>query len=504
MPSTPSKSKRLRLPHLERAMGVRHPTHLFSSRSTEVPCEIALEILQRLPVQDLLTIVQVNSSFRRILEANPARSLWVKILQDDGCPQHPSWIEPFELVLFLYKGNRFKCQCCRQWRGVVLKPIYISFKWLCRACSGKALCSQQDLGVALPAHVYDVIPSISGDKGQKFYLKEFAHYASAHLRSGGNLGQLDTQLKETVNLAQQCKLWMDQQAEKERKAIVDQRWVTIQGKLVGLGFNGNDLAAISGHPLVRTVAILRDRDWTAHIYPELRLAIDSYRRARMFANPFPDRTMCDRIESFKRFLWDVLRCLPLERRDFPDAQTICLLPICSNLIIEPDNVLVTQRTFENLRSTILRDIRVWIEQQQQQLTRIFIEDRHRLVVAAHSLGLDILPFIGINWNNGVVCHELAVAQYTCLQCERRYPTARAAIKHLNNAFTCQPAAALKLNSFTFSPDRTVLLLLNLCGLPVTNTTADDFDLLDPTFRCNSCSDEPHVGKWRQCVSHHKF
>ncbi|KAG7090751.1 hypothetical protein E1B28_009841 [Marasmius oreades] len=501
MPSIPSKSKRPRLSHLEHAIGVPHPTNFFSSRSTQVPCKVTLEIFQSLPGQDLLTMVRVNTSFRRILVSSSARFLWVRILEDDGCPRRPSWIEPSELVFFLYKAERFKCQCCRQWRGVVLNPIYIAFEWLCRVCSGKALCSQQDLGVNLPVHVYDLIPSISGHKGQTLYLKKFAHHASAHLQSGRNLGELRTQYKEVVKLARECKVWMDHRAEIQQKADMRQRWVIIQRKLFVLGFNDNDLATVSVHPLVRTVATLRDRDWTAHIYPQLKLVIDSHRRASMFANPFLDNAISDRIKGFKKFFWNVLSSLPLERRDFPDSQTVCLLPICADIIIQPDNVHVTQETFKALRSPILHDTRLWIRQQQQQLTKIFIEGRHRLLAAAHSVGLDVLLPFETRWYTGIACHELAVAQYMCLQCERRYPTARAAIRHLNNAFICRPGTAVNLNSFAFSPDRTVLLLLKLSRLLAT-TTADDFDFLDPTFRCLNCSDEPHVGKWRQCLSHH--
>ncbi|KAG7085284.1 hypothetical protein E1B28_013881 [Marasmius oreades] len=305
-------------------------------------------------------------------------------------------------------------------------------------------------------------------------------------------------------LATAAKKWMDDRAERKKAEDTDRRVATIQHKLLATGCNLHDIDAISGHHLVKTCAPLKELDWAYHVLPQLKVVIDEDRRARMFEGHLLDHVMTYRVTLVKSFFYNLLSSVASKRRDLPDPQTVCLLPICADLIILPDNIPVTEQTLIINRAAIVRDLRAWVQEERRRLFEAFVEGRHRLVVAAVGLGLlkEFLPLV-TGWCLNNACHELAVAQFTCQQCGTLCPSARGAIRHLNNAYFCKPSADLAGKKFTFTPTSTAIHLLILCGLSVMTTTADHLDQYDTSFKCLNCyTDYVHVGKWRTCIDHH--
>ncbi|KAG7090461.1 hypothetical protein E1B28_009577 [Marasmius oreades] len=178
-------------------------------------------------------------------------------------------------------------------------------------------------------------------------------------------------------LATAAKKWMDDRAERKKAEDTDRRSQRdIQHKLLATGCNLHDIDAISGHHLVKTCAPLKELDWAYHVLPQLKVVIDEDRRARMFEGHLLDHVMT-------------------YRADLPDPQTVCLLPICADLIILPDNIPVTEQTLIINRAAIVRDLRAWVQEERRRLFEAFVEGRHRLVVAAVGLGLlkEFLPLV---------------------------------------------------------------------------------------------------------------
>ncbi|KAG7093224.1 hypothetical protein E1B28_006910 [Marasmius oreades] len=166
-------------------------------------------------------------------------------------------------------------------------------------------------------------------------------------------------------LATAAKKWMDDRAERKKAEDTDCQVATIQHKLLATGCNLHDIDAISGHHLVKTCAPLKEFDWAYHVLPQLKVIIDEDRRARMFEGHLLDHVMTYRVTLVKSFFYNLLSSVASKRRDLPDPQTVCLLPICADLIILPDNIPVTEQTLIINRAAIVRDLRAWVQEERR-------------------------------------------------------------------------------------------------------------------------------------------
>ncbi|KAL0063416.1 hypothetical protein AAF712_009725 [Marasmius tenuissimus] len=413
----------------------------------DLPLELLSMTFQSLPLEDLLAISKVSKPLHRVLTSPLMRSLWRDELGRHDCPRTPPLMEPFDFVVFLFRGES-KCQLCGGWRGVNVKPALAIGRQLCRRCFQDRFATQasitKTLAVGVSQTILDLVPSTEGDDGRIWYSVDYLVEAMGYLRIGGSIEVLKVQHVDVVQLMSECQQWFSRQERIKTAQAIRKRRECIEAKLLQAGYNEHDFEAVSNHALVNVGGRLRDKDWAAFVFPQLAPSIAESRSARMSQNLQYDNTIFERVRLFRPLLRALPACLPVQlRRCFPDSQTTCLLPICRDLLIQPSTVSVTDKDFKSLEGDILTEARSWLQVQRGELRKLYINGIPTLQNISQ-------PFSStVKWPVGEECLELAVAQFTC------------------------------------------------------HATADNLDHLNALFRCLACQrhNNPYVGNWRGCLLH---
>ncbi|KAK1225348.1 hypothetical protein PQX77_011709 [Marasmius sp. AFHP31] len=497
MPSTPPRSRRTKtagpLPSSTYPFVSPTPTptkrqkRLWSHRSIDadghtrlagwvmLPLELLLQIFERLDIEDLVSVSKLTKQCRYILASPLANPLWQDRLDHHGCPEVPPLMTAFDFVLFLLKGES-RCQ----WRGVVTSPAWIIGKQLCRRCFQDRFVTQASieatLGTDIRPSILELVPSMRGSNGELRFSVDYFLEAISLLRQGEPVVRvLRTQYNRVADHAARCEEWTTSWNEKKKAQAIKHRLSQVEDMLFAQGFNRYDFQAVLEHHLVKQAGKLHHRDWVEFVFPELVPSIVQSRSLRLSEERLLDRAMSGRVKQLKIFLCLLQRCLSLKlRRCFPNPQTVCLLPVCRDLLIQPDTVVITIDDFKLREGDILISIRSWLQQQQQQLHQCYVD------------GIPQLQSLTRSFNSAV-------------QWPKRGLTTRGAIAHLNDRILCKPSHYLCPNdAFKFTPSKVIFSLLRLCGLPL-DATADDLDHLNPSFRCLHCL--TIVGDWRNCVPH---
>ncbi|KAL0068961.1 hypothetical protein AAF712_003954 [Marasmius tenuissimus] len=415
----------------------------------------------------------------------------------------PPTIEPFEYALFLFGGGS-RCQLCEQWRGVITEPVCIVLKHLCRGC----LRDRASIEVLSASNIYpgifDVVPLAIGADDAVIYSVDYFVEADLQLRSGASIQGLRLVYERASAFAASCDQWLKGWNDREALRAIERRREDVSAILHEQGFNLHDFQAVSEHPLVNNKGKLQNQDWADFIFPELVPLITDSRCVRMFQHSVLDSVMTKRVQEFAVFYGRIWGCLdPQDRRAFPDSQTACLIPICRDLLIQPDTVEITLEQFAHIEGDLVHNVLFLVQGLQEALQKCFLAEGvvqvEALVASARSSSLGALS-VGSKWARGNTSLEHAVAQFKCGQCQRHCITFREAIVHLNNNSLCKPSRSLDtFDLFSFALSPTTLHILCLSKLPM-QATADKLDDLNTSFRCLSC-DQLWIGNWRQCIRH---
>ncbi|KAG7096170.1 hypothetical protein E1B28_006843 [Marasmius oreades] len=203
MASTLLTTKKRRLSEGHVGVYPSHPLSL-SFFVRRIPIEITLEILKLLKLGGLLVMANVNNIFRQILASKLCNATWDKVLTGAGCPTRLPSINGLQLAFFLFRVEGARCQArMQEMAGSPASSIPLSTQM------ALLLCSPQDLGVELPAEVYDFIPFITYG-GERKYLRNFAQELRSRLQNGEGLENIRTTSMDIVKLATATKKWMDE------------------------------------------------------------------------------------------------------------------------------------------------------------------------------------------------------------------------------------------------------------------------------------------------------
>ncbi|KAL0575420.1 hypothetical protein V5O48_006560 [Marasmius crinis-equi] len=505
-PSTPPKTPKKKFLSGKPGFTTVFLRNTLAAGDIQVPHDVLLQIFEFLPIEDLFNILRVCKQFADTLSGQHAGSLWRKALDRSGCPPIPHYVKPFDFAVFLFRIY-LRCQICKAQRGVILENECVLLRLLCRGCLNRHFKTATELEkeacVSIDPQMLELVPSIATDNGPERYSIDHFLEVDAARRNGKASRILRRKCIYVLEFAETCRHWITHWNEEKASKLIESRLHEIKARLLHQGLNDYDFDAIKNHTLVAIAAPPpQNQEWDGFIFPELVPPIVDARNRRMFEHRPQDIKMATRIQCLQMCHLILRECVePQLRRTFPDLRTVARFEICRDKIVLPDTIEVGAESFDE--GDILREIQSWLQRQRSSLADLCLSFGLGDLVAVASSLSPAPSFTDIKWPLQERFLELALAQFTCRQCERYCPTYRTALVHLNNPLMCTPNHVTDGCNFSFFPSKTTVYLLHISGLPMT-TTADRLDDLDMFWRCLNCPlNRPYIGDWRGCATHER-
>ncbi|KAK7017973.1 hypothetical protein VNI00_018485 [Paramarasmius palmivorus] len=409
------------------------------------------------------------------------------------------------------------CGGCRLTKGITRGGIDIEYS------AGMAILVKNRTHLGDTAIQFVWSRSYRPDKHDCFSDSDIAGFM-AELMAFGSPEQassfIERRKRDTVDLRNHIRRtvnWLNSEKWETRNELGRVRVKAITNRIKDMGYPADEASSVAKKFWV--CKVLTDRDWRKIQHEVMRRLCD-LRRPRIADDSQP---FVARRELVAQGYLDYKRTLaPREWLALPSHETICLFPPIIEKLIEPDSVQLSKADFMEPIRSIQDKVQEWIRDQERDITKQVFNRLDHLRTVLHrvlpSYAVEDLLFKTDFQRFEEHYRNLAIAQIACMQCypQRVCTTATVAMRHLNNISSCckmrsQLAENYGSRSFNIEFSDAAVSLVQLSGLNIMTTTADEMDERGDFFRCLTCAEgDKELGRrwcvwtWRDCVKYHDF
>ncbi|KAK7030393.1 hypothetical protein VNI00_014137 [Paramarasmius palmivorus] len=488
----------------------------------KMPMDILFLIFSFLPPQSLLSLTRVNHVFRDTLLSKSSVSVWITMRNTYQVPKPSEDLSEPEWAKLLFDGTR--CQVCGA-KGVT-RVDFILQRRICYGCVRHNGVSAGRFNSAFWGEDDSVLeyviptPGYGGYSPTMYYnLSEVEIVLSELSRRRGPDLEAYIKRRQAYNQRLQdhavlCNKWLrscEVERAQEAAQLSRSREEAVKQRLLEMGYSEED--ARSADYEVNAVyrsAPLTERSWTG-MRPALLSHIHRGRLKRLlFEQETELASRCELVQ--KRLLEHRISLPPKEWQQLPSLQFICALPSLRDLLARPDRQVVTDIEVDTAFAAIPEEIEAWLSQLKSsvgeeidQINRMVYKERgYRYDVARPHFKMAQEEFDSLVPTPGQQSLEMATTWVSCLACRKSWSTLSTAIRHSCGRVTSSQSERATFGVSTMLP---VITLLQLSGMDIISTTADEMDDKGVVFRCTrkdrhrvrSGSDADFIGTWRSFV-----
>ncbi|KAF8066606.1 hypothetical protein FPV67DRAFT_1582098 [Lyophyllum atratum] len=524
---SPSPKKQVEQPKIRRG-------HKSLSLLPTMPLDILFEILGRTSPKDLIALTRTNKTLRATLMTRNATTVWKSARDNIGCPECPSDFSEPKWAVLMFGSN---CESCGTKN--VFKADFGIRRRVCIPCKKNNLVVASRFSTVFPSYddsVLTFVPytNVGGwahgrGSGSKFYWKSDVHETATKLAKlkenvrnklqGAKQKLNEFQLErmnlvdEVVENVEMLYSWVPSDGAEDKKEL---RYNAIIAKFQALGYLEDDIrTGIFPQRECHLNALLTDRIWK-RIQPILEPRVLECQKSRIALAR--EVLLGQRTEiadtAYKTYLKTLV---PYQWLYHPTADTICGFSPFDQVINSPDNVTVSEASFQEAISMLPGLISTWSEERKATLKALIPSESSTTQTIIDIMDLATTVF---QCESGSRClANVSAWEFSHVGSLSRWGDGRRALFGWGDAgrHHCKSYGYASYNppskKLTFSTEGSMVVksLISLAGLDVTRATPADMDQRDLRFFCSSCPPKRSMSQkdkytrsvytWRAAVDH---